>query len=101
MAGELKLDEGGVTSLVRALQVQGSSSGEHAAQADTALAAAVGAVSSAPLSGAMGRLAARFHGQSDDIGTRMTSLGGALSAAASAIIATDSALAAAARSLDE
>ncbi|ROS58672.1 hypothetical protein EDF42_3468 [Curtobacterium sp. PhB172] len=53
MAGELKLDEGGIASLVRELHVHGAGSDEHAAQADAALAAAAGAVSSAPLAAAV------------------------------------------------
>jgi hypothetical protein len=101
MAGKLKLDESGVASLVRELHVHGAGSGEHAAQADAALAAAVGAVSSAPLAGAVEQLAARFRGGFDDIGVRMISLGGALTAASSALIATDAELAGSARSMSE
>lgn len=101
MAGELKLDEGGLASLVRELHVHGAVSDENAAQADAALAAAVGAVSSAPLAVAVEQLAARFRGGFDDIGVRMTSLGGALTAASSALTATDAELAGSAWSMSE
>lgn len=99
MAGELRLDEGGLTALVRELQMRGITSDEHAAQADAALAAATGAVSSPPLAASMQRLHDRFRGRSADIGDRMTSLSTSLTVAATAITATDGTLADTARSL--
>ena len=101
MSGELQLDEGGLTSLVRELQVHSAGSHEHAAQADAAVAAAAGAVSSAPLAGAVERLATRFRGGFNDVGVRMSGLGASLTAASSAIAATDEKLAGSARSMSE
>jgi hypothetical protein len=101
VAGELKLDETGAAGLVRELQVHAADSDEHGRQADAALAAAAGSLSSAPVADAMDRLATRFHGHADDVGKRMTSLGMALTAAANAIIATDRRLADTARGMTE
>lgn len=99
MAGELRLDEGGLAALVRELQTHGVTSDEHADQADAALAAAAGSVSSPPLADAMRRLHDRFRGRSADIGDRMTSLSTSLTVAATAITATDGNLADTARSM--
>ncbi|SBN63124.1 hypothetical protein GA0004736_2044 [Curtobacterium sp. 9128] len=99
MAGDLRLEESGLSSLVRELQVRGASSDEHAADVDAALAAAAGATSTPQLAGAMQRLAGRFRGTADDVGARMTSLGSSLTTAAQAIVNTDTTLAGSAREL--
>jgi len=94
MAGELRVDAGGLSSLVGDLNVHGGSAAQQAAAADAALSTAVAAATSPQLSGALGRLAGRFRGRSDDIGVRMTSLAASLTTAHDAITATDSHLAA-------
>jgi hypothetical protein len=81
-----------VSALVRELYVHASNSDDHAAQVDAEFAAAASSLTSAPVADAMARLSNRFHGRSADIGARMGSLGTALSTAANAVIATDSAL---------
>jgi hypothetical protein len=101
MGGELRLDEGGLSALIRELHVHSSSSDEHAADADTALASAASAVSTPQLAGAMQRLSERFRGSADDVGTRMTSLGASLTTAAHAVVSTDSSIAGAARKLSQ
>lgn len=93
MAGELKLDEGGLSGLIRELQVHAATSDDHASEVDAALTAAAGAAVSSPLTGALQRLADRFHGSTDDVGERMTSLSASLMTAAHAITTTDSSLA--------
>ncbi len=75
------------------MHVHSSSSDEHAADADTALASAASAVSTPQLAGAMQRLAERFRGNADDVGTRMTSLGASLTTAAHSVASTDSSIA--------
>ncbi|MGL3200225.1 MULTISPECIES: hypothetical protein [Curtobacterium] len=93
MAGELRLDESGLSGLVRELQAHGATSDGHAADADAALAAAAGALTTPTIAGAVQRLAERFRGNADDVGTRMTSLGSSLTTAAHAVLTADSSLA--------
>lgn len=99
MAGGLRLNEDGLSSLIHELHVHGTSCDEHAADAEAALASAAGSTSTPQLAGAMQRLAGRFRGNADDVGDRMTSLGSSLTTAAHAIVGTDAALAASARGL--
>lgn len=100
MSGELRLDERGLSGLVRELQAHGATSDGHAGDADAALAAASGALTTATIAGAVQRLADRFRGNADDVGTRMTSLGSSLTIAAHAVLTADGGLAGAAERLE-
>jgi hypothetical protein len=101
MAGELRLDETGVSSLVTELNRQAADSDDHTKSADAALSAAVGSLISSPVAEAMERLAARLRNHGGDVGTRMTNLGSALTVTATTITATDGDLAAAAKRMGQ
>lgn len=100
VAGRLELDGAGTSALVRDLRLHAADSDDQAGRADAALAAAAGAVTSSPVSGAMERLVGRFSGHGARVGQRMTSLGAAVTTAASAVAATDGDLAAIIRRSD-
>ena len=92
-AALLDYDRKRLRGLVRELQAHGATSDGHAADADAALAAASGALTTPTIAGAVQRLAERFRGNADDVGTRMTSLGSSLTTAAHAVLTADSSLA--------